>query len=98
MRIPCVYLLASRRHGTLYCGVTSNLARRAWEHRGDFVPGFTRTHGVHRLVWYEMHGSMIAAIEREKHIKAWKRAWKIALIEATNPQWTDLAATLSPLD
>ncbi|MGH8030572.1 MAG: GIY-YIG nuclease family protein [Arenimonas sp.] len=98
MRTPCVYLLASRRLGTIYCGVTSDLVRRAWEHRCDFVAGFTRAYGVHRLVWYELHGSMYEAISREKRIKEWQRAWKVELIEATNPGWVDLYPLLSPLD
>ena len=89
-RNPCVYLLASKAHGTLYLGVTSNLQKRVWQHRQDCVPGFTRRYRVHRLVWYELHDTMDAAIAREKNLKNWKRAWKIALIEKTNPQWSDL--------
>ena len=98
MRVPCVYLLANQRYGTLYCGVTSDLVRRIWEHRNDTVPGFTQSHGVHRLVWFELHGTMIDAIERAKRIKAWRRDWKINLIEASNPYWLDLYPNLSPLD
>jgi putative endonuclease len=98
MRAPCVYLLASQPYGTLYCGVTSDLLRRAWEHRNDVVPGFTREHEVHALVWFELHGTMIDAIEREKRIKKWRRAWKINLIEASNPHWADLYPHLSVLD
>jgi putative endonuclease len=94
---PCVYLLASQRYGTLYCGVTSDLVRRIWEHREDAVPGFTRKHGVHRLVWFELHGSMLEAIAREKRIKAWRRAWKINLIEQGNPNWLDLFPNLLPV-
>ncbi|MGH8584851.1 MAG: GIY-YIG nuclease family protein [Gammaproteobacteria bacterium] len=86
----CVYILASRRHGTLYVGVTSELAKRVWQHKNDVLPGFTRRYGVHRLVWYEPHESMVAAIAREKAIKAWKRQWKIELIERSNPHWLDL--------
>ena len=89
-RNPCVYLLASKAHGTLYLGVTSNLQKRVWEHRQDCVAGFTRRYRVHRLVWYELHDTMDAAIAREKNLKNWKRAWKIGLIEKTNPQWSDL--------
>ena len=89
-RNPCVYLLASKAHGTLYLGVTSNLQKRVWQHRQDCVAGFTRRYRVHRLVWYELHDTMDAAIAREKNLKNWKRAWKIALIEKTNPQWSDL--------
>ena len=90
MKQPCVYLLASRPRGVLYLGVTSNLARRIWEHRNDFVPGFTARYRVHRLVWYEVHDSMYEAISREKALKKWKRDWKIELIEKTNPEWRDL--------
>ena len=89
-RQPCVYLLASRRNGTLYVGVTSNLVQRVWQHKGDLAQGFTRRYGVHALVWYEAHVTMESAIVREKRIKGWKRAWKIALIEKRNPQWRDL--------
>jgi putative endonuclease len=98
MRVPCVYLLASQAYGTLYCGVTADLVRRVWEHRNDFAPGFTSSYEVHRLVWFELHGTMIDAIEREKRIKKWRRAWKINLIEASNPHWTDLYPRLSVLD
>ncbi|TAH47438.1 MAG: GIY-YIG nuclease family protein [Gammaproteobacteria bacterium] len=90
MRQPCVYLLSSQRNGTLYVGVTSDLVQRAWQHRTDCVEGFSRQHQVHALVWYELHESMESAIAREKAIKRWKRAWKIKLIEATNPYWRDL--------
>ena len=88
--VPCVYLLASRRNGTLYVGVTSNLVQRIWQHRHEFVDSFTRCHHVHRLVWFEVHDSMASAVLREKAIKEWKRAWKIRLIESTNPYWRDL--------
>ena len=90
MKQPCVYILASRRNGTLYVGVTSNLVQRVWQHRNDIMEGFTRKYGVHRLVWFEMHSSMISAIAREKAIKKWNRAWKLALIESGNPAWKDL--------
>ena len=93
-RRPCVYILASRRHGTLYIGVTSNLPARIWQHRNDQVAGFTREHGVHDLVWFEMHDTMASAISREKAIKQWKRGWKIELIERTNPTWRDLYDTI----
>ncbi len=92
---PCVYILASRRNGTLYVGVTSDLARRAWEHRSDVVDGFTRHYGVHTLVFAEFHDTMVEAILREKQIKKWRRAWKLALIERTNPQWHDLYEDLT---
>ena len=90
MKQPCVYLLASRYQGTLYVGVTSDLLQRTWQHRNDFVEGFTKRHGVHDLVWYELHGTMHEAIAREKAIKEWKRAWKIRLIEEGNREWKDL--------
>ena len=89
-RMPCVYLMASKRVGTLYIGVTSDLPSRVWQHRTDALPGFTREHQVHLLVWYELHESMESAIRREKAIKEWKRAWKIALIERFNGSWRDL--------
>jgi putative endonuclease len=85
-----VYLLASRRHGTLYIGVTRDLLRRVWVHKNKVVPGFTTTYGVDRLVWYEAYTDVTAAITREKQIKKWRRDWKIALIEAENPGWRDL--------
>jgi putative endonuclease len=87
---PCVYILASRRNGTLYAGVTSDLLKRVWEHKNDLVKGFTKKYGVHMLVWYEFHESMDSAIQREKKIKKWNRNWKLALIEQSNPQWQDL--------
>jgi putative endonuclease len=87
---PCVYLLASKINGTLYTGVTSSLVRRIWEHKSDFVEGFTRKYGVHTLVWYEVHETMESAIHSEKCIKNWKRAWKIKMIEKMNPKWRDL--------
>ncbi|MCE2464277.1 MAG: GIY-YIG nuclease family protein [Dehalococcoidia bacterium] len=89
-RLPCVYILASQRNGTLYIGVTSNLPQRVWQHREDLVEGFTKRYGVHRLVWYEVHSTMEAAIQRERQLKAWRRAWKIRLIEQFNPGWKDL--------
>ena len=93
---PCVYILASRRHGTLYIGVTSNLLARIVQHREGLIPGFTQRYGVRQLVWYEMHDTMDAAILREKRMKEWRRAWKIELIEARNEQWDDLAIGLGP--
>lgn len=86
-----VYLLASRQNGTLYCGVTNNLLRRVAEHRAGRAEGFTRRYAVTRLVWCEAHSDIAEAILREKRIKHWNRAWKIALITAENPQWCDLA-------
>lgn len=91
---PCVYLLASKYQGTLYTGVTSDLGKRAWQHKSDLVEGFTRRHAVHLLVWYELQPTMEAAIMREKMIKKWRRAWKVQLIEKTNPDWKDLSETL----
>jgi len=89
---PCVYILASRRNGTLYVGVTSNLVQRVWQHKNDLAEGFTKKYGVHTLVWFEAHATMESAIGREKAIKEWRRAWKLALIEAVNPAWCDLYA------
>ena len=91
-----VYLLASRPHGTLYIGKTTDLMRRVWEHRNKVVPGFTAKYGVDRLVWFEPQESLEEAFRREKQIKGWKRAWKIELIEAHNPLWADLYGSLSP--
>ena len=85
-----VYLLASRKGGTLYAGVTNNLVRRVFEHKNDVVEGFTRQYGVHTLVWFESTESIEAAIQREKQLKNWKREWKVALIEKENPNWHDL--------
>ncbi len=87
---PAVYILASKRNGTLYIGVTSDLPKRAWEHKNDVVEGFTKRYSVHRLVYYEMHEDMESAIRREKHMKKWNRAWKLELIEKQNPDWRDL--------
>ena len=90
-----VYLLASRRNGTLYTGVTNDLGRRIWEHKSDLAESFTRKHGVHVLVWYEAHDDINAAIAREKQIKGWNRAWKVRLIEKENSGWNDLFETLN---
>jgi len=89
-RQPAVYILASKRNGTLYAGVTSNLQKRVWEHKNDIVKGFTRKYQVHLLVWYELHETMESAILREKRIKGWNREWKVKLIENSNPDWKDL--------
>ena len=91
---PAVYLLASKRNGTLYTGVTSDLARRIGQHKEDLVEGFTRKYGVHVLVYYEWHQDMRSAIAREKQIKKWNRAWKLRLIERENPGWRDLSEDL----
>ncbi|HEV8680727.1 MAG TPA: GIY-YIG nuclease family protein [Stellaceae bacterium] len=85
-----VYLLASRKHGTLYLGVTNDLVRRVHEHKSGLAAGFTARYGVDRLVWFEVHDDIEAAILREKKLKKWRRDWKIALIEANNPDWLDL--------
>jgi putative endonuclease len=87
---PCVYILASKRDGTLYVGVTSDLVKRGWEHRTNAVDGFTKKYGVHALVYYELHENMISTITREKQLKKWNRAWKLRLIEERNPEWHDL--------
>jgi len=89
-RQPAVYILASKRNGTLYIGVTRNLQQRVWEHKNDLVEGFTKKYGVHRLVYYELHEDMMAAIRREKQMKKWNRAWKLELVEIQNPEWEDL--------
>jgi predicted GIY-YIG superfamily endonuclease len=96
MKQPCVYIMASKRHGTLYTGVTSNLPRRAFEHREELIKGFTAKYGCKILVWYELHETMmIEAIAREKQIKAGNRAKKLALIEALNLEWKDLYESLA---
>ena len=87
---PCVYLLASKRNGTLYVGVTSNLVKRIWEHKEKLADGFTKKYAINLLVWYEVHETMESAISREKAIKEWKRLWKLRLIEEMNPEWKDL--------
>ena len=94
MREPCVYIVASKRNGTLYTGVTSDMPRRAYEHREGLAPGFSKKYGCTILVWYEAHDNMISAITREKQIKAGSRAKKLALIESLNPEWKDLFETL----
>ncbi len=85
-----VYILANKRNGTLYIGVTSDLVKRIWEHKNKMLEGFTMRYGVHQLVWYELHESMESAILQEKRLKDWKRAWKLELIERSNPDWQDL--------
>jgi putative endonuclease len=89
-KLPTVYILANKRHGTLYIGVTSNLCGRIWDHRNGIVPGFTRKYDVKTMVWFETHDSMESAIAREKQLKNWQRGWKIELIEKTNSTWRDL--------
>ena len=90
MSQPCVYILASKKYGTLYIGVTSDLIKRIWEHKNDVIEGFTKQYCVHMLVWFEQHETMESAISREKGLKAWKRDWKLNLIETMNPDWGDL--------
>jgi putative endonuclease len=87
---PAVYILSSKRNGTLYIGVTSDLAKRVWEHKNNMVEGFSKRYCIHQLVWYELHENMESAIRREKQLKEWKRKWKIELIEKTNLNWNDL--------
>ncbi|HEX3598989.1 MAG TPA: GIY-YIG nuclease family protein [Lacipirellulaceae bacterium] len=90
MKQPAVYILASRRNGTLYIGVTSDLVQRVWQHKNDVIEGFTKKYGVHLLVYYELHEDMESAILREKQLKKWNRDWKLRLIEEENPDWNDL--------
>ena len=91
---PAVYILASQPRGTLYVGVTSDLVARVWQHKGNLVSGFTQKYEVHTLVYFELHSNMYEAISREKQLKAGSRAKKVRLIEATNPDWRDLYASL----
>ena len=89
-RQPAVYILASKRYGTLYTSVTIDLVKRVWKHKNDLVEGFTKKYDVHHLVYFELHGTITEAIRREKQIKKWNRSWKIQLIEERNPDWLDL--------
>jgi putative endonuclease len=89
--VIAVYIMANCRNGTIYTGVTSQLFQRVWQHRNGILEGFASEHGCKTLVWFEQHESMIEALVREKAIKKWRRAWKLALIEKANPQWKDLA-------
>ncbi len=91
---PAVYMLASKRNGTLYTGVTSDLIKRIWQHKNNMMAGFTKRYNIHQLVWYEIHESMESAITREKRIKKWNRKWKLELIESMNPGWKDLYQTI----
>ncbi|MCW6531543.1 MULTISPECIES: GIY-YIG nuclease family protein [Sphingomonas] len=90
-RQPAVYIVASDRNGTIYVGVTSNLLGRIYQHRSGEIEGFTERYHVKRLVWFELHERMESAILREKQLKNWRRAWKLALVEKDNPTWRDLA-------
>jgi putative endonuclease len=85
-----IYIITNKPNGILYVGVTSDLARRIWEHREDFVDGFTKRYGLKRLVYVEKHDEIVVAIQREKNLKHWSRAWKVRLILAENPEWADL--------
>ena len=89
-KLPCAYILTNKPRGTLYIGVTSNLPQRIWQHKNKVTKGFTEKHKLNKLVWYEVHDNMMSAIEREKALKAWKREWKISVIEEMNPTWGDL--------
>jgi len=90
MKYFYVYIMASKRNGTLYIGMTSNLPKRVTQHRQKVAEGFTNKYDVHKLVWYERHEEARSAIEKEKQLKRWKRIWKLRLIEETNPEWNDL--------
>ncbi|MFC3909408.1 GIY-YIG nuclease family protein [Legionella dresdenensis] len=89
-----VYILASKKYGTLYTGITSNLLQRIYQHKEGLAEGFTKNYNVHQLVYYELHSNAYGAITREKHIKKWNRQWKINLIEQNNPLWHDLSIGL----
>jgi putative endonuclease len=90
-----VYLLASRKDGTLYLGVTNDLIRRVFQHRSKVVPGFSSRYNITQLVWFEIYDDPISAISREKEIKKWRRAWKVALIVQENPDWNDLYESIA---
>ncbi len=90
MKTFCVYMMASKKNGTLYIGVTNDLVRRVWEHKHNIIQGFTQKYNIHKLVWFEETSDITAAIVREKQMKKWRRQWKIDLIEKINPEWVDL--------
>ncbi|WIO73942.1 GIY-YIG nuclease family protein [Porticoccaceae bacterium LTM1] len=94
-RNPAVYILASKRNGTLYIGVTSDLLKRIWEHKNNVVKGFTEQHSVHLLVYFELFEDMYSVIQREKQLKKWNRQWKVNLIEKQNPWWQDLWSSIT---
>ena len=94
MQQPAIYILTNQRNGTLYTGVTSDLIKRVFQHKNDFIPGFTKKYQTHLLVYNEVHETMVSAIIREKQLKNWQRAWKIKLIEKQNPYWKDLYNSL----
>jgi putative endonuclease len=91
-----VYILASKRNGTLYIGMTDDLVKRVWQHRNDILRGFTHRYGVKTLVWFEPHNSRESAFTRERQLKKWNRSWKLDLIERDNPRWRDLWSEISP--
>ena len=93
-KLYCVYIVASKKNGVLYIGVTSNLQKRIWEHKNNIVKGFTQKYFIHRLVYYEQTENVYSALTREKQLKKWNRSWKIELIEKNNPNWKDLYNTL----
>ena len=93
-RQPAVYILANKRNGTLYTGVTSDLIKRVWQHKNNIIDGFTKQYNIHMLVWYEIHETMESAINREKRLKSWDRKWKLDLIENMNPEWKDLYTSI----
>jgi putative endonuclease len=95
MQRAFVYIVSNQRNGILYTGVTNDLLRRAYEHREGLISGFTKRYALKRLVWYETHDSIVTAIQREKAIKHWPRAWKVRLIHTVNPEWTDLYDSLA---
>ncbi len=90
MKVAYVYIMTNKRNGTLYTGVTSNLIQRVWQHKNKLTPGFTSKYGLYKLVYYEVHDDILEAIRREKNIQAWKRKWKLRIIEELNPNWDDL--------
>jgi putative endonuclease len=93
-KLPCVYILTNKPLGTLYIGVTSNLPQRIWQHKTKITKGFTEKYNLNKIVWYEAHEDIVSAIQREKALKAWKRDWKIRIIEEMNPLWRDLYVDL----
>ena len=93
-----VYMMSNKRYGTVYVGVTNDIVRRAWEHREGMLPGFTSKHGLHDLVWYEQHESIVEAIQREHTMKHWPRKWKTALVDAMNPGAAAFALNMARID
>ena len=94
-KIPCVYILTNKPHGTLYIGVTSDLPARIWTHKQKLIEGFAKRHDLDRLVWYETHDTMEEAILKEKRMKKWNRRWKVDLVRQMNPRWRDLCDDLA---